>query len=380
MNEPENTVEVDDLRRYLLRRGWARMQHPNDRIEMFRTPADSTGDFSTLALPTNPDYKDAASLILEAIRLVSDHERTPFARLLEKVRNWDLDILRARTFLITGSEDSLPFEVAAETISSLKDFMGYAAYTEFNPQPFFDKAGNVSSDFTKHCRFGHTFRGSFGMTIECPITITPVLPMPGNEPVAPFERKVFERVASGLTALRKAVRTENVEGMISGYQKGFSANMCRALAEVFEKADGRRIEYDFSWSTELATPAEVGWQPFVFEGRAYEFARAAATELERVEKFPDSVVEGRIVVLRSETPPGLDQQQEFEHVITMFWEREKDQPVRIRVPLSPSQYMDACIAHRDGRAIRIFGVPEKQGKFWVLTKPHDFTILPAGGT
>jgi hypothetical protein len=128
----------------------------------------------------------------------------------------------------------------------------------------------------------------------------------------------------------------------------------------------------------LANPLQKEWKPFVFEGRAYEFARAAATELEKVEKFPDSVVEGRVVVLRSETPPGLDEQQKFEHVITMFWEKEKDQAVRIRVPLSPQQYMQACDAHKNGRAIRIFGVPEKQGKFWVLTKPHDFTVLGSG--
>ena len=283
-------------------------------------------------------------------------------------------------FLLRGSEESLPFDVAAETISGLKEFMGYAAYTEFDPQPFFDKAGSAGSQFTKHCRFGHTFRGSFGITVECPVTITdtPLLPMGANEPVIPFERKVFVRVAYGMVNLHVSIDKDTLDPMVAGYHKGFSANMCRALAEVYEKADGRRIEYDISWSPELATPVEKEWKPFVFEGRAYEFARAAATELERVEKFPDSVVEGRVVVLRSETPPGLDEQQKFEHVITMFWERAKDQEVRIRVPLSPQQYMQACDAHKDGRAIRIFGVPEKQGKFWILTKPHDFTVLGVG--
>jgi hypothetical protein len=257
--------------------------------------------------------------------------------------------------------------------------MGYAAYTKFNPQPFFDKAGSVSSEFTKSCRFAHTFRGSFGLTVECPVKATPVLPIEGIEPVVPFERKVFERVASGLDALRQAVEKQTVDSMVAGYQKGFSANMCRALAEVYERANGRRIEYDISWSPELASPVEQGWRPFVFEGRAYEFARAAAGELERVEKYPDSVVQGHVVALRSDTPPGLDQQEEFEHLITMFWEREKDQPVRIRVPLSPPQYMQACDAHKEGRAIKIYGIPEKAGKFWTLTRPHDFTVLGSGG-
>ena len=92
--------------------------------------------------------------------------------------------------------------------------------------------------------------------------------------------------------------------------------------------------------------------------------------------FPDSKIEGRIVVLRSEMPPGWDDQAEFEHVITIYWEREKDQTVMIRIPLTPSEYMEACDAHKQGKAVRVFGVPEKSGKFWVLTRAHDFSVLP----
>jgi hypothetical protein len=311
--------------------------------------------------------------------LVAEHEGASLERILDRVQRWDRDILRARMFLIRGSEESLPFDVAAETISGLRDFMGYAAYTELAPQPFFDKAGSVSSQFTKHCRFGHTFRGSFGVTVECPVSVTPVLPMEGIEPIVPFERKVIERVASGLATLRSAIDRDTLDPLVAGYKKGFSANMCRALAEVYQKAEGRRIEYDLSWSPELSSPLETEWKPFVFEGRAYEFTRAAAGELEKVEQVPDSVIEGRVIALKSDTPPGLDQQEEFEHVITMYWEREKDQHVRIRVPLSPQQYMQACDAHKEGRSIRIYGVPEKAGKFWTLTKPHDFTVLGSHG-
>jgi hypothetical protein len=60
----------------------------------------------------------------------------------------------------------------------------------------------------------------------------------------------------------------------------------------------------------------------------------------------------------------------------MCWEREKQQTVQIRVPLSPQEYIRACDAHKDGSRIRIFGVPEKLGKYWVLTKAHDFAVLP----
>jgi hypothetical protein len=204
--------------------------------------------------------------------------------------------------------------------------------------------------------------------------------MEGNEPSVPLERQVFERVANGLGMLRESVAKDSLDPLLAGYRTGFSANMCRTLAELYEKADGRRIEYDFAWSPQLHTPCERVWKPMVFEGRAYDVARMAAAELEKAEKYPDSVIEGRIVILRSEMPPGLDEQAEFEHVITMHWEREKEQTVKIRVPLSPQQYIEACDAHKEGKAIRIIGVPEKSGKFWTLTKAHDFTVLNKKGS
>jgi hypothetical protein len=372
---PANAAVLTNLRRYLLSHGWAKIEHPNARIELLQSKADGTGDYASVSIPSSPDLRDAPSLINEAVRLVADYESTPLQQIVDRVLRWDRDILRMRFIKMVGSEDSLPLEIAAESISNLKEFIGYAAYTQSNPQPFFDKAGAISAEFAKHCLFGHTFQGSFGLTIECPFAVVPVLPMDGNEPVVPMERKVFERVAKGLIILRESVAKDSVDPLLAGYLTGFSANMCRKLADLYENADGRRIEYDISWSPQLQTACEQVWKPFVFEGRAYDFARIAAVELEKAEKFPDSVIEGRIVVLKSEMPPGLDEQAEFEHIITMFWEREKGQTVKIQVPLSPQQYMQACDAHKEGKAIRIFGVPEKAGKFWTLTKAHGFTVL-----
>jgi hypothetical protein len=369
------SLPVSNLKRYLLKQGWSRIDHPNNRIEILKTTEDTSGDYASVAIPTSNDFSNSEAMINEAIKILAAYENKPFVDLFNRLRRWGNDTLLARLFKIQGNEDSLPLSVAAETISRFRDFVGYAAYTQSEPRPFFDKAGGVSTAFSNLCRFGHTFQGSFGLTIECPITVTPVLPLDGNHPEIPFERQVFERIASGLSILRSAISEDSLDPMIQGYHTGFSANMCRALTEAYEQVEGRRIEYNILWNPELQSSVEANWQPFLFEGRAYEFTRAAAVELEKSEVFPDSLVEGTVVALKSDKPPGLDQQQEFEHVITMFWEREKGQLVRIRIPLVPQEYMKACDAHKDGKRIRIYGVPEKSGKYWTLTKSHDFTVL-----
>ena len=368
-------ANLKNLKDYLLIRGWFKTEHPNQRIEFLQTQPYGSGDYASVAIPASLDLRDASELIANAVRLVASYENVDEAALVDRMEHWDRDVFRARFIKMLGHEDSLPLGVAADAISGLKQFIGYAAYTHSNPQPFFDKAGAISAEFAGHCQFGHTFQGSFGLTIESPLVVTQALPMDGNEPIIPMERQVFERVANGLVMLRESLENESIDPLLSGYRVGFSANMCRTLADIYERADGRRIEYDLTWSPQLRSRCEAVWKPFLFDGRAYDFARIAATELERAEKFPDSLIEGRIVVLKSEMPPGLDEQAEFDHVITMYWEREKGQTVKIRVPLSPFEYIQACDAHKEGKAIRVLGVPEKAGKFWTLTKPHDFSVL-----
>jgi len=372
---PSSPTILNNLRRYLLSRGWKKLDHPNTRIELLETVPDSSGDYASVSIPRSTEFRDSESLINETVRLIADYEGTTVNSVIDHVLRWDKDILRSRFFKIHGDEDSLPLGIAADTVLKLKEFLGYAAYTQSNPRPFFDKAGAISGTFADHCLFGHTFKGSFGLTVECPIPVTPTLRMDGNEPIVPTERQVFERLANGFITLRESIKRDSLDPLIGGYLTGFSANMWRKLADIYEISGGRRIEYDISWSPQLRTTYQAAWKPIVFEGRAYGFARDAANELERSEKYSDSIVAGRIVVLKSDMPPGLDQQAEFEHVITMSWEREKGQVVKIRVPLPAQQYMQACDAHKEGKAIRVLGIPEKSGKFWTLTEVHGFTVL-----
>lgn len=372
---PPSSAVLENLRHYLSSQGWLHTEHANERIEVFETRPDETGGYASIVLPRSPQFRDAGELITEAIRQVASYEGASLEKTIDHVVRWDRDILRSRFFKMHGQDDSLPLGIAADAVSGLKEFMGYAAYAHTNPRPFFDKAGAVSSKFADHCLFGHTFQGSFGLTIECPLSITPTLPLDRDALFTPPERQIIERIANGLATLRESVEGDTIDPLLAGYLTGFNANMCRKLADVYEKADGRRIEYDISWSPQIQSACERVWKPVVFDGRSYEFAKVAASELEHAETFPDSKIEGRIVVLKSEMPPGLDEQAEFEHVITMYWEREKNQPVKIRVPLTPSQYIEACDAHKEGRAIQIFGIPEKAGKFWTLTQAHGFTVL-----
>jgi len=372
--EREN-ISPNELRRYLLGNSWQATEHPNKFFHVYELH-EGGSIRSSLILPATSSQADSAQLISDAIFILSETYGLTEAKISHSILGWDCDVLRARLFKMRGSERSLPLNIASKVLSDLRQFVGHSAVTEFEPKPFFDKAGGISRSFVSQCRFGHTFAGSFGLTIESPLQVDTMLPLEGVAPEVPFERRVFERIAMGFRTLKQSIEEDSLTPLLEGYRVGLNANMCRALSDAYEAIDGRRIEYDFWWSAELESSLGIDWEPFVYEGRAFEFSRAAAVELEKAEEIPETKVEGRVYALKSENPPGLDEQQEFEHVITMYWERLKGATTSIRVPLESDQYIDACDAHKDGKPIRIIGFPEKQGKFWVLTKPRDFTVLP----
>ncbi|MBV8279908.1 MAG: hypothetical protein JO170_32225 [Verrucomicrobia bacterium] len=373
---PPIPVRLDDIRRYILLHGWRQKPHANERIAYFTTDSDQNGDFFSLILPASETVLDAANRSVDALQILAEFEGKAFSEIVQRIRSWDKDVLRARILERTEPLSSLPLDEAAEAILRLKQLVGYVAYTEVDPKPHFEKAGAISNEFSKACRFGHTFEGSFGFSIECPLpSLNAPLPLEGIPQEVPFERQVMERIAVGLSDLRTATEADDIGPIVQNYHLGFNANICQTLAEIYEQMDGRRIEYDFVWCAEISTEVAANWKPFILQGRAHEILKEAARVLEKTEEQPDTRIQGRIVQLKSDVPPGQGEQGEFEHIITVVWEREKAQPLKVRVPLNPEEYRNACDAHKDGKRIQIAGVPEKQGKFWVLTKPHGFTVV-----
>jgi hypothetical protein len=153
--------------------------------------------------------------------------------------------------------------------------------------------------------------------------------------------------------------------------------MCRALSEAYEAVDGRRIEYSFAWSSEIPAAEDIsGLNPFTFDGRAYEFAKATALQLEQQDDYDEQLIEGRIYQLKSKEPvsPTFELLQ-TDRVITVKWCTEGLPAKSIRVPLSAEDYQLACDAHRDGQMIQASGKPQKNGKFWTLHNVHGFRIM-----
>lgn len=369
--------ELTNIFRLLKVSGWNAVKPPNDRILIFESPHDADGDFASVVLPKNDSFADTPQRVNAALSTLAEYFKTPIENLATRLAIWDRDILRSRLFHRERHIDNIPLKLASLIIDDLRVFVGYAAYTQESPQRFFQKAGATAADFTAHCSFGHTFRGSFGLSIECPLPKVDQLTITEELKDPPFERLVMQRIARGYQALQNATASNDPSILVKSYEEGMNANMLHVLTDVYERLDTLSIEYSLEWSPELAPPADLknSSATFRFDGNTYEIAKSAARSLEAEDAPQETVIVSHVVSLKSEMPLDDGEQDAFDHVITLDWQKEKYVLIRIRVALPREEYRKACDAHKTGRKIAVTGTPVKHGKFWVLTKPSEVTFV-----
>ncbi len=283
------------------------------------------------------------------------------------------DILRHR-LVAEARITSLPLDLAPRIIGYLRDLVYYAACSEEDPRPFFEKGLKVGKDYAARCGFGHTFPGSFGLSIEMPIPPNPNALLVAQGQMAPFERRLMQRVVRGLVTASTGVRQGDVTLLTKDYAAGFNANSCDVMAALTETLSDVRSEYSILWSPEYSVPAELrDLEPVRVDPKVFRpYFEAAAKSLRQVRESQDTTISGTIVQLRAQD----DDEQDDGRQITIRWDLGNGRSLRIRATLDPEAYKAACDAHRDRRRVAIAGRPEKQGKSWVLTSPGEFAVLP----
>ncbi len=371
-------LQTLNFQRFLRKMGWQVAQSPNERIVYLESPKAVDGDFSSVILPADMRLADAQLRLHQALDVVADHLHRSRRQVAEQIEKWSVDVINSRFFSRSEQIDSIPLSLATLVIDDLRTFVGYAAYGQLNPAKFYAKAGKAAAEFAKDCRFGHTFEGSFGLTIECPLSNVAQLSIDESLVDPPFERLVMQRIASGYRDLQTAILTDDPSPILEGYQLGMNANMMRALNDIYENLGTLQVEYYLDWSPEITPPADLlSLPPVKFDGRAHELVRYAADSLEKEEDEQTTTIVSYVVSLKSEMPLSDGIQDEFEHVITLDWERERNGFARIRVVLPAGEYKKACDAHKNGKKIQVSGIPRKEGKFWILTRPSEIMFSTA---
>ncbi|HEY1528258.1 MAG TPA: hypothetical protein VGH51_18680 [Candidatus Angelobacter sp.] len=388
----QEAVPLAMLRRYLLAHGWTlAASAPKPQVELqgvkpaaaafFRQRAVGqrsvdvylfANDFE-LVLPRDRMASDSSRRVESAIETLSRFEGRPSEQVVADVRSIGFDVVRSSIPDEFVYEDTIHLIRATNYIEGVKNLLASTATTELNPTPYFLRLRKEANTFAEQCRFGHTFRGSFGFTIESPIIPNLAPTLPGVEQLPPFERRVMQRLARGIRTVCDAVQAKDTSPVVNSVKVGFSANACEQFADLLEKTASSGMEFGFSLSPEWPSPEEFKTASSFRVGPAHvEFSRAAAKLMRESPISRPERIFGRIIRLQNEADPTdlLDQTSDREVVVQ--WSSEELGDIQVRVALSPTDYLSAVESHRNGRPVRISGTLERQGRRWVLSAPAGF--------
>ena len=181
-------VPLGLLRRYLTASGWRlKAARPQQDVEMPQSAAaraimegrmggerdydiyvlsDSQLRGVEVVLPHNQDSIDFIYQVGGAVRTLSNLEKREPKAVINAVRQIGFDVVRSKIPNAMVHDDSIHLEVAANYINGTRSLLAATAMTEIEPEPYFLRVKPPAAEYASHCRFGHTFKGSFGFMLE----------------------------------------------------------------------------------------------------------------------------------------------------------------------------------------------------------------------
>jgi hypothetical protein len=326
-------------------------------------------------LPRTPDVIDFGARVAETVKTLSLLLKQAPDAILAQIREISEDVLRARVLTSDTERSSIPLSMAVTVINGLKKLLTYSATGEESSLPFYSRPTNKAVAHTNHCRFGHTFAGSFGFTIESPLAPEIQNPLLADVATPPFERRVMERLYRGLSQLKQATESHDLTELVTNYSTGLSANMCDALLEITGEVSNLEVVFAVDWSPKiLGNHRLLGDEDGILIGQAsVEYLEAASKQLRRLEESRQITIEGRVVLLKSDSQPWEDEPDD-PHTVVIAWIDTDGKLVKTRVVLAPKDYITACNAHVQGQTVSVTGTLQRRGKYTRLLKPERFGL------
>lgn len=369
-------LRLEDLHAYVEENGWKDLKYPGDRLLVFEGPESDDGRPILLSLPAKRGFRDTDDRLLDAVHLLAAVEQTTPYDIVQKIKARERDTMRLRLRL---PSDSLPSVVAIfSIIHGWRDLITFSACMEQERKPYFEEALPVGRRQAQRFWFGHTFQGSFGLSIESLIFTSS-----SNDQTStlqqvedlspPIGRRVIERITRGLLFAQEAKRRNSSRVISDNFGLGLNANMCNALLEVFKGIQNVELEYTVLWSSRLQPSHDIFQaEPILLQEDISSYVRDAARilrnaphETQKAAQIRDALVQGPIVEMNAGDTGH--------RTIKVLW---KERQEHVIISLELEDYQVACDAHKEDLSISIRGMLKrgKGRKLWTLTNPYDFTV------
>lgn len=309
-----------------------------------------------------------------ALTTVSQYYERTFEEISAEIRSLAYDTITSRIPDAYILNDTIELRIASEYLDKMKELLAAGASAEVSGDRYVRRLRKEGIDYSERCRFGHTFRGSFGFQIESPVGLNDEPTLDGMEKTPPLGRRVVQRISRGLSSLRAAEIQGSSLAIVSD-PGGFSSNMCDVMVDIIKDVGISHLEIDIAFSPE--------WRPIpVSEPGSFYVSHAHAEILEeaakalRVEEPAQEVeIAGRIKRLETDGNPSDIFEDTSRREIELVWVNDEGRPIQVKLLLSPEQYLLALDAHREGRLVLTRGTLKRVGRSWRLEELVRFDVI-----
>ena len=377
MNAALYALSAEQISSYLQLSGW-QLVNQNDRCFVFEGYKDVDDSPFEIVLPVNERAPDYPIYVEHTVRILSALTEKSPATIVNEILLFEHDVIYVR---VAGCESSISVDSAAIQVPRLKTLVAHSANSERYSKPYFERLSKDAKKMVEHFEFNCTVNGQVGYTIKSPVgkskqfvsSSPQQLDLPINLPEKlPLQRRVVERIATGLFFAEDAVRLQNAQPLVEGYADGFNANMCDAVLKLSTQ-QAVPIQYRVKLSKKIAASEGMGkLRQFNIERRHHDLLKEASDKLKEYKQAFENI-KGRVIGLSSLGDPLSDDVDS--RWIVVQWDHRKARPRKLLINLGKHDYLKAHKAHVDWKTISVDGIVIKRRSGLQLADPQEFKIL-----
>lgn len=353
-NQPDLSVETlmristRDAQGYVRTRGWVQAR-PVGRLMVFNRA--EPGSLDQVLVPMDSGRSDYADRMLEVVEKLSRFEGRPAGRVLVDLLNYDADVLRYRVISSRAERGTLPLTQAIELLTGAKQSLLAAAHSAILPRRHHPRLNRTDAvQLLDACQMGQTERGSFVVTIACPLHAPGLDQADLVSDAQPFARRATSLLGRALTELNSAIEENRVNSVVDQAEPLVSANLCEAILKMRPADETGALEFIPSWASSEPMADDRLSRPVMFSADEFSSIEDVYRQLRPVEGPTAKPWIAFVDELKG--TEGEAGTREGDVVFTLF---DDDELVRAKANLNAAEYQIAYGAHSPTRPLVVFG-------------------------
>lgn len=365
---------------FLLRNGWEKVDSSRGGLTFYYKQA-AHGEMEIL-LPNSREIASYHQLLNDAVRMYSEFENQQNELTVQEIQNIDKDLHSFR--IINSSDQSAPILLVNKILSSaetmFKDALEYERkHYDYKNKPDEEKeflsSIDIKDEYLYHCRLRHTWKGSFGLTIETPL-LMPSIGLFDDVPDT-LGRKVTNRIVRSYGIVSNAVKEHSYSYILDNIENDTGKiTLFRSFPGLIEHLRNNKIEISVAFSPLLKIDKSIEeYRKIEINQNTIALLQRALEEISKNEKIETIKLVGFPKILKASRKDLSDDNLFRSRIVTVEGFAEGIGKINLTFDLPLEAYQKAVRAHETLRSVVAVCKIKKHKKRWQVIDLLDFELF-----